>query len=528
MAFTLIQAGATLKLVDTAGTPSAALTLPTNIVLSTTRTPRFAIFGKYVVLVNSPNRPLTIDGLGTVRVLSPRPPGSVPVLSAQSGGALSGSYKVKQTFRVKDDIGNILAESDFGPITASQAVASQYLRAANLDLSPDSVSSSMLYRTTTGGIVFFPWVELNGNTQTSIQDDVSDAGLSLVAAAPLGSAPDLVTIASWRGRLWGGDRVDIDHLRYCEVERMSAWPRSNDILIPPQGADSVGIRALAPRREALGVGRRNHIFQVTGTSASDFRSVKVTENAGIESQESVVVYRDTAYFLWKDGVYAWDSGGIRCISDGKAGKGNVRSWFTTDSYFNRNRFANAIAQIDPIRNKYRLFLSAAGSSDLDRWVEYDLNEETWWGPHQTAAFTLVSAFVVPSANDVLAPMVGSSSGFMWQEQATRTDDTATAIDFDVDTKRHDGGTPNVDKVFEHLRMAGIAQTTGRLTVTVSKGELDASADSQVHQFELTKSSQDVGMVGAGKTAQLNFRENTAGQDVQLVGYELPFHELGVR
>ena len=279
MAFTLIQAGATLKLVDTAGTPSAALTLPTNIVLSTSRTPRFAIFGKYVICVNSPNRPLTIDGNGTVRVLSPRPPGSVPVVSAQSGGALSGSYKVKQTFRVKDTEGNILAESDFGPVSAAQAVASQYLRAASLDLSPDSVSSSMLYRTTTGGAVFFPWVELNGNTQTSIQDDLSDAGLSLVAAAPLGSAPDLVTVASWRGRLWGGDRVDIDHLRASEVERMSAWPRSNDILIPPQGADSVGIRALAPRREALGIGRRNHIFQVTGTTfgtaktSSDFRSV---------------------------------------------------------------------------------------------------------------------------------------------------------------------------------------------------------------------------------------------------------------
>ena len=529
MAFTLVQAGATLKLVDTAGTPSAALTLPTNIGLSTasSRTPRFAIFGKYVVIVNSPNRPLTVDGNGDVRVLSPRPPGSVPVVSAQSGGALSGSYKVKQTFRIKDTAGNIIAESDFGPESAAQAVTAQYLRAASLDLSPDSVSSSMLYRTTTGGVVYFPWVELNGNTQTSIQDDLSDAGLSLVAAAPLGSAPDLVTIASWRGRLWGGDRVDIDHLRYCEVERMSAWPRSNDILIPPQGADTTGIRALAPRREALGIGRRNHLFQVTGTSSSDFRSIKVTENVGIESQESVVVYRDTAYFLWKDGVYGWDSGGIKCLSDGDAGRGNVRSWFTTDSYFNRDEFDIAVGQIDPVRNKYRLLLAAAGQATLNRWVEFDLNTRTWWGPHQTAAFTPVSAIVVPTANDVLEPMLGSSTGFLWEEQATRTDDTATAIDFDVDTKYHSADTPDIQKYWDNPSVFTIAQSAGTLTMTPSLGEIDDRADTPM-SVDLTKTRQQLRRLGLGKHVRFNLRENTAGQDVVITGYELPYFEIGRR
>jgi hypothetical protein len=523
MAFTLVQAGSTLELYDASGN-HGTVTLPTNIALSTTRQPRFAIFDRYVVVVNSPNRPITVDGQGIARVLCPRPPSDVPTLSAQAGGGLTGTYTVKQTFLIKDDVGNIIAESDFGPVSAAQAVAAQYLRASGLSLSPDSVSATRLYRTATLGSVYFPWVDLDGNTQTAVQDDLADAGLALVAAPVLGTPPDLTLIAEWRGRLWGVDRLEVDDLRYTESGRMWAWKATNLIPIPKTGSDSRGITAFISRKDALAVGRQNNIHQISGNNDNSlYKPVKISEYCGVESQESVAVYLDTAYFLWKDGVYQLDNEGLKCISDNA-----VRSWFATGDYFNQSKFNVAFGFVDPNTKRYKLFLCSAGSSTIDRWVEYDIIEKTWWGPHTTGAFTPSSTLVSPTAQDVQIPMVGSSSGYLWKEQAARTDDTATAIDFDVDTKRHDAGTPNIDKAWKDLTVTGVPLSTGRLIITPSVGELDAAAASQTLRMDLSEGSAFAGRLGFGKHAKLNFRENTVGQDVQLTGYELDFHELGKR
>lgn len=526
MAFTLFQAGTTLHLMDTTGV-IASVTLPTNINLTSSKKPRFAVFDKYVVMVNSPSRPITIDPDGIARVLTPRPPATLPTLTGQAGGALTGTFKVRQTFRIKDGLGNIISESDFGPLTAALAITTNYLRAANLGISPDSVSSSMLYRTTTLGSVLFPWIELDGNTQTQIQDDLSDANLSLVAAPTLGSVPDLAYVAEFRGRLWGVDKLKMDNLRWTEAGKMYAWPTANDLVVPKIGADSRGVTGLIARREALGVGRRNALRQVTGTSNSDFRVINLSENLGIESQETVVVWNDIAYWLWKDGVYEWGPEGIKCISDGSGGKGNVRSWFQTSTYFNRAEFDNAFGMIIPERKVYRLFLASAGQATIDRFVDFDLVERIWFGPHITGAWTFVSAITRPDTDDVLVPSVGGSTGFIIQEQATRTDGAATAIDFDVTTKRHSGDTPDIDKVWLQPSFFGVVQAAGSLTITPSVGELNA-ATGTAQTFDLTLNRQRLARFGRGKHLQLRLRENTAGQDVTLTGYELPYFEAGRR
>jgi hypothetical protein len=206
----------------------------------------------------------------------------------------------------------------------------------------------------------------------------------------------------------------------------------------------------------------------------------------------------------------------------------VNSWFTSNSYFNRAQFQNAFAEIIPERKVYRLFLASAGQSTIDRFVDFDIRESTWWGPHRVSSLTPASAFIRADNDDVLVSMVGMSSGRMYQEQSTRTDDTATAIDFDVNTKRHDTDTPNVDKAFGEIRVNGVAQTTGRMTVTPSVGELEAPAASQPLQMNLTESSENIGRAGDGKALTLNFRQSTAGQDVVVTGYEVDFHELGER
>ena len=534
MAYTVIQAGTALQLVDTDGVLTT-LTLANDLTLSTSLAPRWAVSGNYVVLVNSASFPVTIDGNGTVRPLTPRAPRTGPVLSAGAAGTLSGTYGgVRYTNVIKDAVGNTIAESDFSPASNTVTITSSQLKVTGVEVSPDVVSARRIYRPTSNGAVLFPWVEIDGNTITQVSDDLSDAGLSIIPAPILGNPPHLTHVAEFRGRLFGASDINIDVVRYTEAGVRYSWPEDNILAIPPAGADEFGVTALIPRREALGVGRRNTLIQVTGSGVEDsgglpdFDVVILSKELGVESQESVKVYRDAAYFLWKDGVYRWSSEGIECISDGDAqGFGAVRSWFTTNSYFNRDFFTHAFAHIHPDRPFYRLFLASAGSNIVDRWVEYDINARRWWGPHKTDLFSPISAFNRISASNRDIPVVGGATA-VYNGQDTRTDGTATAISFDVIGKRHDGGDPDQDKYFGEISLFGKVQSSGSLSVISRAGNLNQT-QAITQYYNMTKNRQRLGRLGTGKHAQVELTNAEVGKDVEIYGYEIdPVNLLGRR
>lgn len=521
MAFTVIQVGTGLKFIDTDGVITS-LTLPTGVTLRDDVPPRWATYNGYVMLVNTPNTPLTIDAYGTVRPLCPKAPAVAPVVSAGSAGTLTGTYSgIRYTYLIKDAIGNVIAESDYSPASNSVSITNQKLQVTGVSTSAEtSVNARRVYRPTTDGAVLFPWFDIEGNTITTAQDDLADAGLSLVAAPELGNPPHLTHIKEWRNLLWGASDDQRDTIYYTQPGIQYAWTES--LVVPGTGRDTFGIRGLMPRREALGIGRRDIIWQVTGESADDFRLVKLSENTGVESQESMIVYRDTILWLWKDGVYQWDGEGIRNISDP-----NVSSWFNTDDYFNRDKFDDSFAVFDPNRYKYRLYLASADSETIDRWVEYDMNFKTWWGPHKTTAFTPACAFILSDANDKTQAIAGSSSGFIWQETATPTDNLVDGIEIDLDTRFLDGGTPDLEKYWGQLSVIGKAQAAGTLDITPTTGYLNSSAQAAI-SYDMTKGRQRLRRLGNGKLMQLNFQHSAAGEGVELYGFQLPFHILGRR
>lgn len=531
MSLSIIQAGSSLQLVSDAGVLTT-LTLPTGVTLRTDVPPRWTVFQRNVILVNTPSQPLTIDAYGVVRLLTPKPPRVAPVLTGPNAGGLTGTFRAKMTNVLFDAAGNLLAESDFSPFSAPVTIVAKSILASNLDISPDDIDGRRLYRTTDNGAVYFQWVDIDGNVVTSIQDDLADAGLSLVAAPTLGTPPRLTTVAEFRGRLFGSGDIDIDHLRYTEAGVQYAWPEDNVLSIPPIGGDEFGIVGLMPRREALGVCRRNLFAQITGSGTEtddipDLDVVVLSKELGVESQETVKIFRDAAYFLWKDGVYKWDSSGFTCISNGAGGKGNVRSWFTTDNYFNTNVFTSAFAHIDPFRPVYRLFLAAAGGSTINRWVEYDIEAGTWWGPHSTDLFSPTSAFEYTDTYGKTVPVMGGATA-VYEEQATRTDGTATPISFDVIGKRHDLGAPDEEKYFGEISLMGKAQASGTLSVVSRVGEVEATS-TLTQSFTLTNTRQRLGRLGQGKHAQVELTNATQGVDVELYGYEInPVNLVGRR
>jgi len=535
----IIQAGTSLQRLSDAGVLST-LTLPTGITLRTDVPPRWVIYGNYAVLVNTPSQPLIIDALGIVRLLTPKPPRLQPVLTGQGSSTLTGHFMVKATFVTLDAFGNIISESDYSPPSLGVTITSQFLQAASVDVSPDQITLRRLYRTTDNGAVYFQWVDLNGNVITTIQDNLPDAGLSIFGAPVLGTPPRLTCIAEFRGRLFGVGDTDIDDVRYTEAGIQYAWPSDNSLPIPGKGSDLFGVVGLLPRRDALGVGRRNLLAQITGSGAetlnalgftdTDLNVIILSRELGLESQETMKVFRDTAYFLWKDGVYTWNSAGITCISNGTDTKGNVRSWFTTTSYFNQDLFPIAFATIDVARPCYRLYLAAAGSSVVNTWIEYNIADGTWWGPHLTTLFTPTSAFLRTNSANRSLPMVGSAAS-VFQDQDARQDglaDTATAITFDAIGKRHAVETPDQEKFFGEVSILGVAQPTGHLSVVSRVGSSNASI-TKTQYADLTKSRQRLGRLGTGKHAQLELVNAEVGVDVNLFGYEInPVNLIGRR
>jgi hypothetical protein len=527
VAFTLLQVGSTLKSVNAAGALSAALTLPAGITLYSNRIPRFARFKQYVVVVNTPSRPLLVSATGVVYPLSPFAPNAATVLSGTTSGTLSGTYLALQTYQIKDILGNIITESDYSPaMTASVAISAKKLNAVFPVSSDTLVNATALYRTTSNGGTYFPWATVDGNTLLTYEDAVADAALGLVERPARGLAPDLTLIAEWEGRLWGVDRVDVDNLRFTEAGTSYGWSALNTIPIPHVGSDAAGIVALIPRRNALGVARHETFVQITGTELSNFTPIVVNggEQLGCVSQETAIVYNDVAYFLWRDGVYKWDSDGISSIVNG-----TVRSWFTTDTYFNRAMFWLAFAQLDPVRLKYRLFLASAGSTVIDRWVEYDFLTGTWYGPHLTSAFNPTCAVVVMGSNQQPYAMIGSLEGYLSQDQETKNDWTLFPIALSVQTRSQDMGEPDREKYFGELSVNGQVQTSGTISITPTVGEITGSTAGTAFSYDMTAGRQRLGRLGVGKQMSLLWTHATLNEDVMLYGYEIdPVNEVGRR
>ena len=528
----LIQAGSKLQKMTTAGVITD-LTLPADVVISTTRRGHFALLQRQAVFVNGATKNLWIDENGVVRPMSLRAPSTPPLLSQGSAGGLTGTFKAAVANGIKDEDGKVLALSPFGPLSDALTIASKEIDVTGVFGSFDTdVNFRRVYRTTDGGNVLFQWEDLDGNRLTSFTSDMSDARLEQIAApTDLGNPPGtiggdrLTLIEEWKGHLWAVSSGRPDFLRNSAFQKFYAWPETSEFLIPPEGSDTIGVTAIVPRRDELGIAKRDMFAKITGNVESNFARIIVVQGAGIVAPESVVVKEDIMYGLGLDGVYRWGPDGFKNISDDR-----VKSWFTTDTTFNRAQFPNAFAKWHEQYSGYDLHLAASGSSDIDRWVLFQPASGKWYGPHKTAAFTPTAAQELQDSNLQALPVIASSNGFLWKTQSTRTDDTGTAIDYDVLGKFHHADAPMVDKFFGLMDVISAIESSGTVTVTPALGGLDASAGT-AFSHDLTKGRERLGYLSEGESAlfcQLRFQNNVAGIDVRLYGYEVEWHSVGMR
>ncbi len=230
---------------------------------------------------------------------------------------------------------------------------------------------------------------------------------------------------------------------------------------------------------------------------------------------------DVGYFLGNPfGVYTWGPDGITRISDER-----VKAWFETDTYLNRAQFINAVGAYDPSLNMYILNVAVAGASTLNRWIGYDITNGTWWGPHVTSEFTPTGVVTLNDADSVPFIAYLAADGKVYKPQSTRTDGSATGINFDILTNWMSGGTPGVKKTWLEPTIVTKVQSDGDLLIYPRTGTLNAHIGAII-THDMTLGQEVLPILGEGQFCQLRFIEATAGQDVVMYGAELPFFENG--
>ena len=533
MPFYITVAGGSLYRMDTSGT-ATALSLPTGVTIDSTRVARMAVLNRKVVVVNAPNRSIWIDASGTVRPLGITPPVGPVVLTGTGSSTLSGTYKARYTHIVRDsNTLELLQESAMSPLSGAATISSQFLLASGVAVCPDTVTARRLYRTVTGGsATVFEWGDLDGNVATTFADSLSDASLSLIPSPDeLGNAPGMhigsrmTLIVEWKGFLWGVGDQDVDVLRRSASGLIYAWPPGGSFNIEPVKADQYGITGLIRRRDELGIGKRDILWKIVGSDPDNFEIIKVRDSKGrgIYAPDSVVVIDDVGYYLGGDGVYTWGSEGVKSVSDER-----VRNWFATDTYFNRAQYPNAVGKYNSKYHGYELHLAAAGSSNLDRWVFYDIARKRWWGPHKTDAFTPTWGSEIIDSNGLVIPVMGSSDGYVWKQNQSGFVDGTDDIALDLITAFHHGGTPDIEKLWgQPSFLTKIEAAAGNLSAAVKLGGLGASSTFSL-TADLRNGREKFRILGTGRHLNLQLTETTASQGCELYGYEIPYHELGRR
>jgi hypothetical protein len=527
---TLVQSGEDIFIVAEDG-GSLELTPPSTVVFTDGRPPRFEVNKVHAIMVNSVDKPLIVDDAGIVLFFSPPAPTAAPTVAVGAAGALTGTYGVKYTFAIRDLAGNTVAESGFSA-SASVALTSDKLATSNLQLMPGLTAADYddrydvvrkLYRTAAGGSTYFFWHTVADNTTTTYEGDESDASIAAIAADSLATVPFLSLIASFHDRMYGvDDSTDRDRLLYSEAGLRWAWPTDNFFQMPQVKGDAQsGITALLPRRDVLGITKSNMLLQLTGTDDSDFRLTILSTTTGCVSNESAASYDDKWYFLGHDGVYRWGEDGLKCVSDGR-----VRTWFTTDTFFNRDMFTSAFGIVDVIDKSYKLFLAPAGSEEFTQWVEFDIDSGTWWGPHETSAYGLTSTIHLGSHSPLIG--FGTDDGFITVDTDTRSDHMDTAIEVEAITTPIKANDPPAMAYFGTLSLEIEPQAAGTLSIYPIVGELNEAEDT-AFSHDLTDQSTGLGRLGYGRFLKLRFYHNTIEQIIQLLGFEVdPVNTVGRR
>ena len=521
-AYTLVLTSTKLQVLGDSGTYTE-LSLPSGVSF-TGRPAHVARLKNRLIITNAVTVPVWLGADLIPRILALPTPGNAPTLTSGGSGSYTGTRRCKVSFIVRATDGSVVAESPLSTPSAAVTFTNNIITVSNIAVPPSvsPVTDRRLYFTADSGETYFHAFDVEGITDTSINTTISDAALSLTEASDeLVQAPvdlDLPTV--WKNRVWGKSGDSVVGTAAGFIDR---WPNGFPV---DEGTDSFGITGFIPRKDEMAIGRRNRVYRLIGDDESSFALPNLTEGIGILAPASCLVIKDVGYWLANDGVYVWDAQGVRSLTDD-----SVRPWFNSDTYFNRAQFENAFACYDPIRNRYVLFLCQVNETTAQTWIEYDIASGKWYGPHTTAmSVSFTAAFVAPDANNVLRMIIAGDDGFLYALTPDVYTDGAAAdeISLRILGKFHYGDDPDDTHVFLQPTIFMKPQSGKALTVKGHIGNTTSQGANYTQSADLGNDRQKLPRLGVGRICQIEFTQNTGGAESAILGYLVPYNNLGRR
>jgi len=199
-------------------------------------------------------------------------------------------------------------------------------------------------------------------------------------------------------------------------EVVFSQPFDEDAFSSGSGAGSIKVddtvTGLKTFRDSLFIFCENRIFQVTGSSLSDFAVKPVTRNIGCINGSTIQEFAGDLIFLGPDGLRT--IAGTARIGDVELGtiSSNVQSLFDA----NLSNASNFISLVIPDKTQYRIFFTKSGLAESKtkgvicvlRGQQFEFSEMQGIKPTATDTFV--------SAGDVIA-IHGADDGFIYRQES---------------------------------------------------------------------------------------------------------------
>lgn len=365
-------------------------------------------------------------------------PASAVTTGSGGAGALTGTYRYYVTY-YNSATGH---ESNPNTTPASFTAAANIIALTNIPTSADGqVTRRRIYRTTSGGSIFFFLTEIADNATTTYNDNAADSTLSTREVPLDNDVPEKFKfLEEWDGRIWGVPAASTTELHF-----------SNDRYLTPSGSglpeesfsqdnraylfkDVQGIKK-SPNFNELWVHLQGgQIYAIRPTGDPDDPYVAQIRNSQFSSvaHSSIVNIFNEQWFIDDQArVISIDSSGRARYSSRNVEPHLTGSRGETGVNYARLKYVQAVHYKKGTKNQYRIFLAESGSTNFNRlWcanylqLTTDKSSPVWEKHHITG--TSIGVVKDTNGQDVL--YTGDANQYV-QQQDTGTTFDGTAIDW---------------------------------------------------------------------------------------------------
>ncbi len=337
------EATDTPSLLDLTITFTTAADTATEIKGSLTgNTLRFADYEDVCYFVDG-GRPQRYDG-SAVSNVGVDPPGTAPTI-ADSGmaGSPNGIYKARVTF-----VNEYGAESNGGVVSSSLSVSSKQISWSNIPTGLEGTKSRKLYRTKSGGNIYYLVDVINDNATTTYVDNIGDANLiSGELETDNNIPPNSVIIHEHNNQILYVDADNPSSIKYSKGELPDSVYSGGGKVFP---GPVLGVREF---QNATIIGGQNFTIAALSTLWSPSENLTkrvISRDLGPVSHEAMVEcfteqYGDILIFPTRKGLNFLTPGlqenslktiplsqQVQPIFDGAVNKANMAAWFDKGRY----------------------------------------------------------------------------------------------------------------------------------------------------------------------------------------------------